>query len=197
MTVFRDITFLAAGPASERGRSATVGRQRDEDTAGQEGDLLMKRKPNIKYEYRHMGVPTPVPRAGEKYSSTFRMYASGGEDPAGFRIQYHRFEDGSPLHPLLRTMPHVAFKVDNLDAAIEGEEVLLGPYCPFEGFRVAVIEDSGVPTELIQTNLSEEEIWGAPKAKSVIYPEDRVPDGPGTLHRSEDGDDQGELTPAR
>src|SRR5262249_49535585 len=30
-----------------------------------------------------------------------------------------------------------------------------------------------------QTNLSEDEIWGAPKAKSVIYPEDRVPDGPG------------------
>ena len=138
----------------------------------------MKRKPNVKYEYHQLGVLTRAPRAGEKYSSTFKMYTSGGEDPAGFRVQYHRFEDGSPLHPLLRTMPHVAFKVDDLDAAIEGEEVLLGPYCPFEGFRVAVIEDSGVPVEFIQTDLTEEEIWGAPKAKSVIYPEDRVPDGP-------------------
>jgi hypothetical protein len=138
----------------------------------------MKRKPGIKYDYHHMGVPTTVPRPGEKYSSTFKMYTSGGENLNGFHIQYHRFEEGSPLHPLLREMAHIAFKVDNLDAAIEGERVLLGPYCPFEGFRVAVIEDSGVPIEFIQTNLSEEEIWGAPKAKSVIYPEDSVPDGP-------------------
>jgi hypothetical protein len=40
----------------------------------------MKRKPGIKYDYHHMGVPTTVSRAGEKYSSTFRMYTSGGED---------------------------------------------------------------------------------------------------------------------
>jgi hypothetical protein len=59
--------------------------------------------------------------------------------------------------------------------------VLLGPYSPFEGFRVAVIEDSGVPIEFIQTNLSEDEIWGAPKSKSVLYPEDRVPDSPANV----------------
>ena len=140
----------------------------------------MKCKPHIKYAYHHMGVPTTMPRQGEKYSSTFKMYTSGGEDPSGFRIQYHRFEDDSPLHPLLRTMPHVAFKVDNLDAAIEGAEVLLGPYCPFTGFQVAVIEDSGVPIEFIQTDLSEDDIWGSPKANSVIYPEALVPDGPVT-----------------
>jgi hypothetical protein len=149
--------------------------------ASPKGDLPVKRKPSVKYEYHHLGVPTRAPRAGEKYSSTFKMYTSGGEDPAGFRIQFHRFEDDSSLHPLLRTMPHVAFKVDNLDAAIEGEEVLLGPYFPFEGFRVAVIEDSGVPIEFIQTNLSEDELWGAPKSKSVIYPEDSVPDGPANV----------------
>jgi hypothetical protein len=139
----------------------------------------MKRKPHVKYEYHHMGVPTTVPRVGERYSSTFKMYTSGGEDPGGFHIQYHRFEDGSSLHPLIRTVPHVAFKVDDLDAAIEGEEVILGPYSPFEGFRVAMIEDSGVPIEFIQTDLTDEEIWGAPKANSVIYPENLVPERPG------------------
>jgi len=29
--------------------------------------------------------------------------------------------------------------------------------------------------ELIQTDLSEEAIWGAPKANSVLYPEEAVP----------------------
>jgi len=130
----------------------------------------MKRKPNVRYEHHHMGVPTTQQRPGEKYSSTFKMYTSGGEDLSGFHVQYHRFEEGSLLHLLLCTMPHVAFKVDNLEAAIDGEQVLLGPYFPFEGFLVAAIEDSGVAIEFIQTELSEEEIWGSPKLNSFIYP---------------------------
>ena len=50
----------------------------------------MKRKPHVNYRYHHMGVPTTEHRAGEHYSSTFKMFTSGGEDPGGFRIQFHR-----------------------------------------------------------------------------------------------------------
>ncbi len=124
----------------------------------------------VRYEYHHMGIPTTEPREGEKYSSTFKMYTSGGEN-SEFRIQYHRFEVDSPLHPLLKTVPHVAFKVASIEQAIEGKEVLLEPYYPFEGFRVAVINDHGTPIELIETNLNEEEIWYGSKHNSVIYPE--------------------------
>jgi hypothetical protein len=98
------------------------------------------------------------------------MYTSGGPN-SDFRIQYHRFEKDSPLHELIKTMTHVAFKVDSIDAAIEGRTVILEPYYPFAGFRVAMIEDNGAPIEFIETNLSEEEIWFGPKGKSVIYPE--------------------------
>lgn len=135
----------------------------------------MKRKPNVSYRYHHMGIPSTEPRAGEHYSSTFRMHTSGGEDPNGFRIQYHRFEEGSILHPLIQSKPHVAFQVDDLEAAIAGETLILTPYEPFEGFKVAMIEDDGIPIELIETQLSDEEVWGEPKAKSVIYPEEVVP----------------------
>lgn len=126
----------------------------------------------VKYQYHHMGIPTTEIREDEKYSSTFKMYTSGGEN-SEFRIQYHRFEEDCPLHPILKKIPHVAFKVDNIDEAIKGKEVILGPYFPFEGFRVAIIIDkeSGAPVEFVETNLSEEEIWGKPKGKSVIYPE--------------------------
>ena len=135
----------------------------------------MKRKPNVSYRYHHMGVPTTEQRPGEHYSSTFRMYTSGGEDPGGFRIQFHRFEPGSCLHPLIQSTPHVAFKVDDLVAAVADEHLLLGPYEPFSGFNVAIIEEEGVPIELIETELTEAEIWGEPKANSVIYPEETVP----------------------
>ena len=124
----------------------------------------------ITYEYHHMGIPTDIPRAGEKYSSTFKMYTSGGEN-SEFRIQYHRFAEDSPLHPLLKTMPHVAFKVSDLLMAIKGKEVILGPYEPFPGFKVAAIIESGAPIELIETTLSEEDIWYSEHQNSVIYPE--------------------------
>ncbi|QDQ25542.1 hypothetical protein FNU76_03780 [Chitinimonas arctica] len=128
----------------------------------------------VTYEYHHLGIPTTQKREGERYSPTFKMYTSGGED-SEFRVQYHRFDDDCPLHLILKTVPHVAFKVSNLDEAINGKNVVLGPYCPFEGFRVAAIidENSGAPIEFVETNLSEEDIWMKPKGNSVIYPEEK------------------------
>lgn len=67
----------------------------------------------VKYEFHHIGIPTTKKRDGEKYSSTFKMYTSNGDDPK-FRVQYHRFEEGSSLHSLIQTMTHVAFKVSDM-----------------------------------------------------------------------------------
>lgn len=114
-------------------------------------------KSGITYTFHHTGIPTDQKREGETYAASVRMYTS--DNGGSFRIQWHRFEEGSSLHPLIRTLPHVAFKVDDLQAAIEGEELLLGPYEPLDGFFVAMINDGGVPVELIQTALTDEEIW--------------------------------------
>ncbi len=118
------------------------------------------------------GYSNYAKRPGERYSSTFKMYTSGGGN-SEFRVQYHRFEEGSTLHLAIKTMPHVAFKVGCIDDAIKDKNVILGPYFPIEGFRVAIIldENSGVPIEFIETDLTEEEIWSDPKGKSVIYPD--------------------------
>jgi hypothetical protein len=59
----------------------------------------------------------------------------------------------------MRTIPHSAFKVDDLDRAIDEQQVILGPYEPINGFRVAVIVDDGMPVELIQTALTDDVIW--------------------------------------
>lgn len=83
-------------------------------------------KSNVRYEFHHMGIPTDEVRPDEIFSAAAGMYTS--DNPGRFRIQWHRFTPDSPLHPLLREKPHVAFKVDDLQAAIEGEELLLGPY---------------------------------------------------------------------
>lgn len=124
----------------------------------------------LTFQYHHMGIPTTVPQPNEKYSSTFKMYITDGNND--FHIQWHRYEAGCPLHPLIQSVAHVAFKVESIDEAIKDKNVILEPYYPFEGFRVAMIEVAGTPIEFIETNLSEEEIWGKNHKNSVIYPSD-------------------------
>ena len=118
------------------------------------------------YEYHHMGIPTTEKRKGEKYQPEFKMWSSGYED-SKFRIEWHRFDGDCPLHPLIKTVPHVAFKVPDLKAAIKGKKVILEPYHPLEGFQVAFIEEGGAPIELIQTNLTEDEIIALAEKKVI------------------------------
>lgn len=113
-----------------------------------------------------MGIPTTEIRPNEKFSEAFGMYTSDVE--GDFRIQYHRFTDDSPLHPLIKTVPHVALQVENLDEAIEGCEILLGPYEPIPNYRVAIINDGGVPVELVETSLTPAELWGKAKEQKDL-----------------------------
>ncbi len=48
----------------------------------------------------------------------------------------------------MKTVPHVAFVVPELDAALEGKLILIAPNEPSPGVRVAFIEDDGAPVEL-------------------------------------------------
>jgi hypothetical protein len=112
----------------------------------------------VEANFHHMGIPTMERKPGERFSEGFGMYTSDGECKA-LRIQWHRFAADSSLHPLIRTVPHVAFKVADLDLAIAGCNVLLGPYEPIAEFRVAMIEDGGQPIELVETALTDEELW--------------------------------------
>ena len=55
-----------------------------------------------------------------------------------------------PTQEIVKTLPHVAFEVDDLEAALEGKEILIPPNSPGEGIMVAMILDNGAPVELLQ-----------------------------------------------
>ncbi|MFV0536990.1 MAG: hypothetical protein ACK5M3_06395 [Dysgonomonas sp.] len=116
-----------------------------------------------------MGIPTKKVHSNEHYSEAFKMYTSTTN--GNYRIQYHRFEDDSPLHFLIRTIPHIAIQVENLASEIEGEELLLGPYEPIPGYKVAIINDDGVPVELVETFLSPDELWDRADRQSDLNTE--------------------------
>lgn len=100
------------------------------------------------WRYHHMGLPTNVPRKGERYLAQFKMYVSGFQS-SPFGIEWMRFEPGSPLPEQIKTMPHIAFEVDDLEAALAGHEVIYPPGSPSDGVRAAMIIHDGALVELI------------------------------------------------
>ena len=120
-------------------------------------DMPIKRKDNEPppavaewgWRYHHIGIPSNAPRPGERYLEDLKMYVSGF-DSSPFGVEWMRFEPESPVSELIRTTPHIAFEVDDLDAALEGKELIGEPTSPSEGVRVAMILHNGMPVELIE-----------------------------------------------
>jgi hypothetical protein len=100
-------------------------------------------------KYHHVGIPTDVSRGGEVYLEKFKVYVSGFED-SPYGVEWMRYEPDAPFPELVKTVPHVAFEVDDLAAAIAGKEILIPPNSPGEGVLVAFIIDNGAPIEFLQ-----------------------------------------------
>jgi hypothetical protein len=100
-------------------------------------------------KYHHLGIPTTVPREGEVYLEKFNVYVVG-YDTNPYGIEWMRYEPDSPLPELVKTVPHIAFEVDDLAAEIAGKDVLIEPNSPSEGVTVAFIVHNGAPIEFLQ-----------------------------------------------
>lgn len=105
--------------------------------------------------YHHLGIPTTDHRAGERYLEQFKMYVSGFET-SRYGIEWMRFEPGSSIPELVRRVPHVAFEVDDLEAELDGKEILIAPNSPSAGVRVAFIVEDGAPIEFLQFDTTPE-----------------------------------------
>ena len=98
--------------------------------------------------YHHLGIPTDEVHDGETHLPEFGLHVSGFED-SPYGIEWMRFDDDSPLPEIVKTVPHVAFEVDDLEAALEGQEVIIEPNSPSPGLMVAFILHNGAPVEFL------------------------------------------------
>lgn len=99
--------------------------------------------------YHHLGVPTLDPLPGETHIPHLGIYRVPF-DTNPYGIEWMRFEAHSTVPDIVRRVPHLAFEVDDLDAALEGEEVIIPPNSPSEGVRVAFILSHGLPVEFLE-----------------------------------------------
>lgn len=106
-------------------------------------------EPKTKLKYHHVGIPTSKPMAGEVYLKDYKVYHYG-LDKSEFGIEWMRYEKDCQLPEIVKTVPHVAFQVDDLYEAIKGKKVIIEPNSPSAGNLVAFIEENGAPIELLQ-----------------------------------------------
>lgn len=99
--------------------------------------------------YHHLGVPSDFPRQGETYLREFGLHVTSHRDDP-FGIEWMRFDADSPLPPIVKDIPHLAFQVEDLDAALAGRELLIPPNSPSPGVRVAFVLHGGMPIELLE-----------------------------------------------
>ena len=100
--------------------------------------------------FHHFGVPTNQTHDGETYIEGGKVYATSPEAHP-YRVEFLRFDPDSPMHDAVRTCPHAAFMVDNLDAALAGQNVIVAPFDATDTLRVAFIMDGDAVIELMET----------------------------------------------
>ena len=108
-----------------------------------------KRFSKLAYKYHHIGIPTDTKKRGMIEIPRLGVCVSDHESNS-FGIQWMLYRKDCAVPELVRALPHVAFEVTDLKAAIRGKKILIEPNSPSLGVMVAFIEDSGAPVELLE-----------------------------------------------
>jgi hypothetical protein len=106
------------------------------------------------WRYHHLGIPHSTPRDGERHLPEIAVHVCGFET-SPYGIEWMRFDPQCRVPEIVKTVPHLAFAVDNLDAALEGKQILIAPNSPSRGVRVAFILEDGAPIELLEFQAAE------------------------------------------
>lgn len=129
----------------------------------------------FKMTFHHIGKPVALnvikDNKNTKYSPLFDMYSLDMHNDLLIPIELHAFGAQCPLDHRIQQEPHIAFKVNNIIDALAKQEIIMPLYQPFAGYRCAMVLINDQLIELIETSLSESEIWGDGIFKdSILYP---------------------------
>ncbi len=114
----------------------------------------------FKKAFDHVGLWTTQPQPGEFWVEFSKVWVTNPRAHPQ-RLEYLRPLEKPQVPPdqlglwKLWNRPHVAYRVDDLSAALQGEEVIFGPFDPGGFGQVAFILKDGAVIEYMQyTDLS-------------------------------------------
>jgi hypothetical protein len=111
--------------------------------------------------FDHVGVVTEERQPGESWVEATRVWVTSPRAHP-FNVEFLRFEPDSPVQGPLRTQPHVAYRVGDVRAALDQQEVLAEPFHPApdpEFLTVAFALVDGAVVEFMQYADPDEEGW--------------------------------------
>jgi hypothetical protein len=109
--------------------------------------------------FDHIGIVTDESQEGEVFVDTTRVWVTNPRDHP-FHVEYLRYEPDTTVTGPVRHTPHVAYRVEDVESAIEGHELLLGPFEVGGGFcKVAFVLIGGAVVEFMQYANPVEEGW--------------------------------------
>ncbi|MCK9287656.1 MAG: hypothetical protein PHU24_09025 [Sphaerochaetaceae bacterium] len=101
-------------------------------------------------KFDHVGYRSYKKRVGEFYYAPNKVWITDAEQHP-FKIEWLRYEDDSPVLEPVKSQPHVGFMVDNLEKAMKGLDLLLGPMTIDEHKRVVFCQTKdGAVVELME-----------------------------------------------
>ncbi|WP_366184013.1 hypothetical protein [Flavobacterium ovatum] len=103
----------------------------------------------MKYAFSHIGIPTTEEKNWDGFYEPGKIHFTDfSKDEYG--VEWVKFDADSPMPEMMRTIPHVAYLVDNMEEALEGKEILVETFSPADGVRVAFIVHNGSPVEFME-----------------------------------------------
>ena len=104
-------------------------------------------------EYMHIGIPVLNKKPGMVYNDWGKFWVNPSVDSYDYKIEYLKFEEGTPFPEDIHRNPHVAYKVDKLEPYIEdADSVICGPMMANETDRLAFVWKDGAIIELYEAN---------------------------------------------
>ena len=103
------------------------------------------------WKYHHLGIPTKIIMPDMQFIPHLKIHVCGFST-SPFGIEWMKFDDDSPINQLIKTVPHVAFEVSDIEFELANHDfkIITESNSPAKGIKVAMIEHNGVPIELIE-----------------------------------------------
>ena len=101
-------------------------------------------------QFHHIGLVTQEEVPGEMFFDMLKCY---GTDPTNDpnKVEWVRMTPECPLSDTpVATMPHTSFQVDDLEAELEGKDVVVQPIEAAPGIRIAYFMEDGALIEYLE-----------------------------------------------
>ncbi|MDR2164031.1 MAG: hypothetical protein LBO70_08910 [Clostridiales Family XIII bacterium] len=102
-------------------------------------------------EYMHIGIPVTNKRPNMVFNEDLKFWSNTDVDDYDYKIEYLKFEEGTPFPETMHKRPHVAYKVDDMEPYLQDADAVIFPPLELDGnVRIAFIEKDDAIIELFE-----------------------------------------------